>query len=66
MDGELSERVCSCVLAALWYLEDGQEGGTWLGAVGPIAEVMDLRCDIMMMGLGVPSLQFLAIDWRVS
>lgn len=36
-------RVCGRVLAALWYLEDGQEGGTWLGAVGPIAEVMGLR-----------------------
>lgn len=51
--------------AVLWYLEDGQEGGTWLGAVGPIEKCWPLGCDIVMMDLGCP-LPSVPCYWLVS
>lgn len=53
------------MLAALWYLEDGQEGGTWLGAVGPIGKCWPSGCDIVMMDLGCP-LPSVPCYWLVS
>lgn len=48
-----------------WYLQDGQEGGTWLGAVGPIAKCWPSGCDIVMMDLGCP-LPSIPCYWLVS